>query len=474
MNTLQPLALGPLRSARPATPSHYALPVPADARRALARGWLWLGLASLIGSGLFSILLVLSRTPGLNRLFPVADFFRLALVVHVDLSVLVWFIALAGLLWSIHSSPRRLGWGWAALGLCGAGAALMSLAPFLGSGEAVMANYIPMLDGAPFIAGLLVFGAGATVLVLRSLLAAPPIGIAFDAAGALRFGLNASMVATAVALLAFGWSFAVLPRSLAGRAYYEILFWGGGHALQFTWTLLMLVAWLWLAGACGARVPLSPRVTLGLFALALASVFVTPYAYLAHDIASVEHRNLHTWAMRLGGGLAILPIALAVSIGLRSVARWQASQRPLRAALVASMLLFASGGLIGVFIAGSNVRIPAHYHGCIVGVTLALMGLVYRLLPQLGYAAPEGRLATLQPTLYAAGQLMHILGLVWSGGYGVQRKVAGAEQVLRSTSEIAGMALMGLGGLVAIIGGLLFVVVVVGALRRPVQATRAA
>ena len=474
MSTLQHPAPLPLWSARPATYSSYALPVPTDARRALARGWLWLGLAALIGSGLFSILLVLSRTPGLNRLFPVADFFRVALVVHVDLSVLVWFIALAGLLWSIHGSPRRLAWGWVALTLCGAGAALMSLAPFLGSGEAVMANYIPMLDSVPFIAGLLVFGAGVAVLVLRSLLAAPPIGIAFDAAGALRFGLNASVIATAVALLAFGWSFAVLPPSLAGRAYYEILYWGGGHALQFTWTLLMLVAWLWLAGACGARVPLSPRLTLGLFALALASVFVTPYAYLAHDIASVEHRNLHTWAMRLGGGLAILPIALAVSLGLRSVTRWGSTQRPLRAALIASMLLFASGGLIGVFIAGSNVRIPAHYHGCIVGVTLALMGLVYHLLPQLGCRAPEGRIATWQPALYGAGQLMHILGLVWSGGYGVQRKVAGAEQVLRSSSEVAGMGLMGLGGLIAIVGGLLFVVVVMRALRQPLPAARAA
>jgi hypothetical protein len=469
-----PAALGPARTAWPAACVAYALPVPADARRPLARAWLWLGLAALIGSGLFSILLVLSRTPGLNRLFPAADFFRVALVVHVDLSVLVWFIALAGMLWSIHGTLRHLRWGWAALGLCGAGAALMSLAPFIGSGEAVMANYIPMLDGAPFIAGLLVFAAGVTVLVLRSLLAAPSIGVAFDAAGALHFGLSASVVATAVALLAFGGSFAVLPSSLAGRAYYEILFWGGGHALQFTWTLLMLVAWLWLAGACGARVPLSPRVALGLFALALASVFVTPYAYLAHDIASVEHRNLHTWAMRLGGGLAILPIGLAVGIGLRGVPRLEPTQRPLRAALIASMLLFAAGGLIGVFIAGSNVRIPAHYHGCIVGVTLALMGLVYRLLPRFGHAAPEGRLANLQPTLYGAGQLMHMLGLVWSGGYGVQRKVAGAEQVLRSPSEIAGMGLMGLGGLVAIVGGLLFVVVVLRAMRRPASAAEPA
>ena len=55
---------------------------------------------------------------------------------------------------------------------------------------------------------------------------------------------------------------------------------------------------------------------------------------------------------------------------------------------------------------------------------------------------------------------------MWSGGYGVQRKVAGAEQVLRSTGEVAGMGLMGLGGLLAICGGLLFVVVVARAMRR--------
>jgi cytochrome c oxidase subunit I len=91
------------------------------------------------------------------------------------------------------------------------------------------------------------------------------------------------------------------------------------------------------------------------------------------------------------------------------------------------------------------------------------MGLVYHLLPQLSYAAPVGRLATWQPIVYGAGQLMHITGLVWSGGYGVQRKVAGAEQVLRTSGEIAGMGLMGLGGLIAIIGGLLFVIVVIRA-----------
>ncbi len=453
------------------TTSHetpFAVPVPLDERRTLARGWLWLGLLALIGSGVFSVLLVLARTPGINRVLPGADFFRIALVLHVDLSVLVWFVAVAGLLWSINGARAGLLGGWVALGLAGTGAGIMSLAAFVAPGQAIMANYIPVLDSKIFIAGLLVFGLGVTVLVLRALIGAPKVGRLIDGVSALRFGTNASVVATAVALLAFGWSFAVLPQSLSGKAYYEILFWGGGHALQFTWTLLMLVAWLWLGSVCGARTLLSPRLAVFMFALALASVFVTPYAYLAYDIATVEHRNMHTWAMRLGGGIAIAPIALAVWFGLRGTSRIGETARPLRAALVSSMILFAAGGVIGVLISGNNVKIPAHYHGCIVGVTLAFMGLIYHLLPQLGYGTVQGKWATAQPYLYGAGQLMHIVGLVWSGGYGVQRKVAGADQVLRSSGETAGMGLMGLGGLVAIIGGLLFVVIVIGALRQAI------
>ena len=464
--------LPPIGVARPLASSGavYTLAVPVDVRVALARGWLWLGLAALIGSGLFSVLLVLSRTPGLNQLLPVAHLFHVALVVHVDLSVLVWFLALAGMLWSLNGSPRRLGLGWVALGLTSVGAVAMAGSAFVGGGEPIMANYIPVLTAPLFILGLLVFAVGVGLLVLLSLLNAPRPGMELDGAGALRFGLNAAAVATAVALLAFAWSYAALPSTLSGKAYYEILFWGGGHALQFTWTLLMLVAWLWLGGECGARVPLSPRVTTLMFALALASVFVTPYAYLAHAIASVEHRALLTGAMRLGGGVAIMPIGLAVVFALCTAPGSDAVTRPLRASLLSSVALFAAGGVIGIFISGSNVRIPAHYHGCIVGVTLALMGLVYKLLPALGYRAPQGRLASGQPWLYAVGQLMHILGLVWSGGYGVQRKVAGAEQVLRSPAEIAGMGLMGLGGAIAIVGGLLFVVVVLRAMRRPAAA----
>jgi cytochrome c oxidase subunit 1 len=93
------------------TPADYALPPIAAAQRPLARAWLMLALAALIGSGLFSVLLVLARTPGINRFLPAGDFFRVALVVHVDLSVLVWFVAIAGLLWSANQRGGSA-WRW--------------------------------------------------------------------------------------------------------------------------------------------------------------------------------------------------------------------------------------------------------------------------------------------------------------------------------------------------------------------------
>ena len=117
----------------------------------------------------------------------------------------------------------------------------------------------------------------------------------------------------------------------------------------------------------------------------------------------------------------------------------------------------------------SNTIITAHYHGTGGAISLAFMGLAIHLLPRLGYRTPDLKWATLMSYIYGAGQLLHILGLLWSGGYGVQRKVAGAAQGLQGFAQKAGMGLMGLGGLIAVIGGIMFLVVVFKAMRRPAQ-----
>jgi heme/copper-type cytochrome/quinol oxidase subunit 1 len=246
----------------------------------------------------------------------------------------------------------------------------------------------------------------------------------------------------------------------SGQAWFEYLFWGPGHTIQFAYTQLMLLAWLWMADATRVRPLFGGPVLLIILALGAAPVLLVPYIHLSYAVTSAESRIAFTQLMQWGGGVAAIPIGLALLFPLLRAGRPEPGERPVRRALMASMLLFAAGGLIGVFIGGVNTIIPAHYHGSIVGVTLALMGLTYHLLPSLGYTTPLGKMAAIQPLVYAAGQLLHVGGLAVSGAMGIQRKTAGAEQGLDNLPRILSMGVMGLGGLLAVIGGVLFVVVV--------------
>lgn len=443
----------------------FTLTIPSEASRRLAAGWLKLGIASLVGAGVFAILLVLSRTPYVQDVFPWVDFFHAALVVHVDLSVLLWFMAFAGVLWSLNSSPQFLRSGWLALILAWVGAVAIVLSPFVDVGKPLMSNYVPVIQSTFFFTGLIIFTVGVAVLVLRSLVAVPSFEHWRGGEGSLRVGFYSASITTLFALAAFVWSYVLIPDSYDSTQYYDLVFWGGGHVLQFTYLLLMLAGWLWLADACGAQIPLSPRVASGFLLLGLVPVFYVPVIYLSFVGMMGDYVEQFTQLMKVGGAFAPVPLGLAVLVGVLSV-KGAAATNPYRATLFCSIALFAFGAGISLLIQDSNTIITAHYHGTGGAISLAFMGLTLYLLPRLGYREPNLKWATLVPYVYGAGQLLHILGLLWSGGYGVQRKVAGAAQELHGFAQTAGMGLMGLGGLIAVIGGIMFLVVVFKSMRR--------
>lgn len=414
----------------------------------LARAWLWLGIAALIGSGLLAILLVLSRTPGIQDIFPLKDFFRAALVVHVDLSVAIWFMAFAAVIWSAAGGASLAWMGWTGFWLAAVGTVIMTVSPFFPGADPLLNNYIPVLQQPVFFASLWICGVGFGLAVLRALITIRPRSDAPLAVGAF-----VGAVAGFLALAAFVWSWLAVPKS-EGIYYYEILFWGGGHTLQFQHTLLMMVAWLWIAASLGRPSGLSARALSIMFWVAALPLLAV--IYLLFTTESPQHIEPFAELMKWGHP-TMIPLVLVSLLALWTVR--SVAAHPAKSAFIASFTLFAVGGVLGYMISGVNVVIPAHYHGSIVGVTLAFMGLTYVLLPKLGFGEAEGRMARWQPYVYGAGQLIHILGLAWSGGYGVQRKVAGAEQMLTTLPQKLGMGMMGLGGLIAIIGGLLFVLV---------------
>jgi hypothetical protein len=450
----------------------YQLEIPGDFRRRLAAAWLMLGIAGLLISGLYVVLIVLSRTPWLEGMFPYQGFFHLAIVAHVDFSVLVWFAACGAMLWSLSTSARAPALAWTAFAISVAGAALMAVAPFQG-GEAVMSNYVPVLDTPAFLAGLVLFGLGFVLMAARAMAFPLPAGARLAPGGVLRFGCQSSAIAVLLAAAALLWSLLSLPSYLSGPQYFEALFWGGGHVLQFAWVQLMLVAWLWLAAAGGLRMPLTPRLVTLLLLLGILPAFLAVWAYLVHEVAGPGHRTFFVWLMAAGGGVAAGPLALALLHGWRhSRAPASTMERGFRSALWFSILLFGIGGGLGFMIDASNTVVPAHYHGCIVAVTLAFMAASLQMLPRLGFAAPSPRLVLLLPRVYGVGQILHVAGLAFSGGHGVQRKTAGAEQGLDGLAQLLGMSVMGLGGLIAISGGVIYLIAVSGTLLRSLPLAR--
>lgn len=438
----------------------FVLDMPAAGARKLTIGWLLLSYGALVIGGLFTILIVLSRTPYFQDVIPFVDFFHTALVVHVDMTVLVWFLGFAGVLWSLNSSTRCLKCGWLALALSVMGTLVITAAPFVGDGKPLMNNYIPVLQHPVFLVGLGLFGLGFTLLVLNGLFFSNAVKSKISGDGALRFGLYTGLIAGLFSVFILVLSYIDMPSFAESAYFYELLFWDAGHTLQFMHIALMLVSWLWLATIAGVSLKLSPRVALFVFLIGLVPIIMTPFVYAMFDLGATMHKHAASLVMRYGGGLASFPLGLIIVTGLLTSERKKLKVGPEFNALVFSIILFGVGGVIGFMINGSDVTVPAHYHGSIVAVTLAYMGISYHILPKLGFKPITGKAATWQPVIYGCGQILHITGLVWSGGYGVQRKTAGLDQGLESMERVIGMGVMGLGGGIAVIGGIMFLVIV--------------
>ncbi len=59
--------------------------------------------------------------------------------------------------------------------------------------------------------------------------------------------------------------------------------------------------------------------------------------------------------------------------------------------------------------------------------------------------------------MFGSGQLIACIGLFLAGGYGTPRKTAGVSQGLEAVGAKIGMYMNGIGALIAVIGGIMFI-----------------
>lgn len=423
-------------------------------QQSLSRHWLLLGITSLAIAGLLSLPPVILRGSFFESHLPTKLIFDTSLILHVNLSVLVWLLAITASIWSLTARPyfafvyRCLAW------TATAGLGLMAVAVFFTAESLpVKNNYVPMLQNLPFILGLALFGAAT---LINSIMV-----VCLQCYQALKhplhFGMLSAAVITMLTFLSFATSYHLIdPFSALGPlAYYEQLFWAGGHILQFVYVTLLIVVWLWNCGAEHIHPPFHTKILKILFVINLLLIIPAVLIQFKYDNL-YESLEFFTHHMRGAGGIvpAIVGIPLLWCM-LKHISTARLAS-PVYVSTLFSIILFGGGGLIGLAIEGTNTIIPAHYHGSIVGITIACMGLAYHLLPSLGYGTPAGKMATFQPWIYGIGQSLHVSGLALMGGYGALRKAPGTIQTI---DTLAGKIMFFSGGGLAILGGLLFVIV---------------
>ncbi|MEQ8665747.1 MAG: cbb3-type cytochrome c oxidase subunit I [Rhodospirillales bacterium] len=432
--------------------------MPPSPRASEIRAWTGIGLAALALAGVFALMLAISRVPGAETHFPwPVAFFEKGLVIHVVFSFVVWFLCVfAALICAAtpvkgDGSGRMLGTpalfcGLAALFLLGVPAVLDRGAPSLN-------NYVPVIIDPLYYAGLVALAGGVAAVSIRFWTRFDKPRLAEPLYRAIAAGTAVYLLALTCFVLAWILNMSQPP----SVRFNEDVFWGGGHALQFLNTLLMIAGW-WLLARPGAGGDRPYRWAAG---LCVAPVAAMPLLYVLYPADSGALITTFTDMQYL---LALPTMAALVGLWRGGVA----SADPVeRLALRLSLAVFLVGGILGLFVDGADTRTPAHYHAVIAGVNLALIGVVYAwIVPATGRPAIAGKAASVSLWGYGMGQLIHSLGLFVAGGYGAPRKTAGAEQGIEALGAQLGLYAMGVGALVAVIGGVTFIWLAARALSR--------
>ncbi|MEK6590995.1 MAG: cbb3-type cytochrome c oxidase subunit I [Nitrospinota bacterium] len=441
----------------------------------LVHAWLFFAVSSLIFAGIFAFLLAMSRTPFIQDFLQAKDYLYTALVIHVNLSVVIWFLSFMGVLWILAGSAFleeknfNVFLYWIGFSISSTGTVIIIVSGLKGLGKPILANYIPVLTHPIFYTGLIMFASGIFLTILNTFISIIKNTIRLGKSylfSPFTFAMTLSGLIVIIAISCFSLAYYFLPNTLDINTYFERLFWGGGHILQFSNTFGMICAWLILTQNTIQKSPMPNRPILLFLLISFGFTLPAPFFYLLFDILSRDLQDWFTLLMQFGSGpiAGVFALSILISTNIfkgnkkKSMVQKNLPWRdPGFSALIFSIILFSTGGILAFMIRGIDVKIPSHYHGVIGGVTLSFMGLSYYILPLLNRKIPESKIVKVQPYLYGIGQMLFIVGMFWAGTHGVPRKTYGYSQKLDDFVKLAGMGVMGLGGVIAISGGVVYV-----------------
>jgi cytochrome c oxidase subunit 1 len=460
---------------------------------------------SLLIGGLLAIGVVLTRWQAVHLLPP--DRFYQVLTAHGINMLIFWIIffeiavlyfAASTLLKCRLATPAM---GWVGFWLMVVGALVNNYSVFRGDSSVMFTSYAPMGAHPTFYLGLILFAVGALIacfVFFGTLVVARAERTYRNSVPLVTFGaITAAIIAVftiaagAIILIpTFLWSVGLV--TYIDSLMYKTVWWAFGHSSQQVNVAAHVSVWYAIAAIVFGAKPMSEKVSrsaflLYIFFLQLASahhlladpgltsnwkIFNTSYAMYLAVLASMVH------GLTVPGSIEVAQRKKGYTQGLFEWLRKAPWGNPCFSAMFISLVGFGFlGGISGVMmgteqlnlIIHNTIYVPGHFHATVViGTTLAFMGLTYFLIPVLfrrELAFPT--LAKYQPYVFGLAMGGVALFLMGAGTLGVPRRhwdIGFAGNAFPYEFPGAAwlmMALAGISGLIAIVGGGMYLLITV-------------
>jgi cytochrome c oxidase subunit I len=464
------------------------------------------GVVFLLVGGLFGVLMALTRWSEVHIL--PADWFYLLLTAHGLDALIVWiiffemavlYLASSTLLKVRLAAPK---WAWLGYWLMLIGAVITNVMVLEGDSSVMFTSYPPMKAHPLFYLGIIVFAVGAligTFCFFGTLVLAKEQKTYEGSLPLVTFGaLTAAIIA--VFTIASG-AIILVPTLLWSLGYiahidplmYKTIWWAMGHSSQQINVSAHVSVWYLIAAIVFGAKPLSEKVSrmaflFYIFFLQLASahhllvepglssewkIFNTSYAMYLAVLGSMIH------GLTVPGSIEAAQRKKGFNKGLFEWLRRAPWGNPVFSGMFMSLVMFGFlGGITGVIMGTEQINIimhntlyvPGHFHATVVaGTTLTFMAVSYFLVPILFRRElwlPG--LAKWQTYIYAAGVAGISVFMMAAGTLGVSRRHWDnnfADATLGFDYPAAAhmfLALNGMSGVLAGIGGASFCIIMVG------------
>jgi cytochrome c oxidase subunit 1 len=458
--------------------------------------------------GLLGLMVALTRWPAVH-LLP-AEWFYLVLTAHGANVLLFWIIffeiavlyfAATTLLNCRLPAPKT---AWAGFILMVVGGIVTNIAVFQGESTVMFTSYPPMMAKPHFYLGLILFAVGALVgcgIFFAALVVAKEEKTYEGSIPLVTFGaLTAAIIAVftiasgAIILVpTFLWSLGII--SHIDPLMYKLVWWAMGHSSQQINVSAHVAVWYAIAAIVLGAKPLSEKVSrTAYFLYILFLQLASAHHLLVEPGISSEWKIVNTsyfmYFAVLGSMIHGMTVPGAIEAAQRKrgfnkgVFEWLRKApwgNPAFAGMFLSLVMFGFiGGISGVVLGTEQLNIlmhntlyvPGHFHGTVVaGTTLAFMAVTYLLIPL--FFRRElvlKKLARWQPYLFGLGAAGISLFMMGAGTLGVPRRhwdITFSDAPMGVEFSAAAYLMMGLNGISAILaalGGVSYIVVVVGSI----------